>query len=297
MEVSIDLNTDRSENVQYNNTEFPVYVRRELLSIYPNYSAASHWHDDVELVVVLTGYMLYNVNGNIVTLNQGQGIFVNARQIHFGYSDHNSECEFICVILHPVLLCTSPYIEQKYITPIIANNSFSYCVLHETEKWENNILESVRLMNDWVEDHSFPLQIQSLFYRIWTELYNHAPKEQKLPGKRTHQLTALKDMMEYIQRNYKSKIALDDIAVAGKVCKSNCCSIFRDYLKQTPIGYLTDYRLKRSIDLMNSTDMTIAEISYEVGFSGASYYTETFRRYYGSTPVEFRAGQKIIHAF
>lgn len=99
----IELNDDYSEAIRYDRPDYPIYVRRGTLSHYPNYAAPSHWHDDVELIAVLDGEMDYNVNGDITTLHPGQGIFVNSRQIHFGFSGSRTECDFICVILHPLL--------------------------------------------------------------------------------------------------------------------------------------------------------------------------------------------------
>jgi AraC-like DNA-binding protein len=288
MSLIIELKDDRSEKVRYNFLDYPAYIRFGILSQYQNYAAISHWHDDVEFIAVLSGKMLYNINGDIVELNDGDGIFVNSRQLHYGFSNDHTECEFICVLLHPLLLCSTQSIEQEYVTPIISNNSFSYWTLHMSMDWENNILDAVKQMYNCLNTSSPQLQIQSLFYQIWNILCEHAPQKQKQSNKRYHQLSSLKDMIGYIQKYYKGKISLDDIAIAGNVCKSKCCSVFRSYLNQTPISYLTDYRLKKSIDLMNSSDMSITEVSYEVGFSGASYYAETFHKQFGCSPSEYR---------
>lgn len=74
MSVLIELKDDRSEKVQYDDTAYPIYIRRGILSYYPNYTAPSHWHDDIELIAVLDGEMDYNVNGEITTLQKGEGI-------------------------------------------------------------------------------------------------------------------------------------------------------------------------------------------------------------------------------
>ena len=39
---------------------------------------------------------------------------------------------------------------------------------------------------------------------------------------------------------------------------------------------------------MRQTDLTILEISLAVGFSGASYYAEVFRKRFGQSPAEYR---------
>ena len=84
--LSLEMRDDRSEKVRYDYTDYPIYIRRALLSSYPGYAAPTHWHDDIEFIAVLSGEMQYNVNGEIVTLAENEGIFVNARQMHFGFS-------------------------------------------------------------------------------------------------------------------------------------------------------------------------------------------------------------------
>ena len=71
------------------------------------------------------------------------------------------------------------------------------------------------------------------------------------------------------------------------ICKSNCSVLFHKYVCQTPISYLTRYRLNQSINLLFHTDMSITEISYEVGFNSTSYYSEMFKKYYHCTPREY----------
>ena len=112
---------DDSENVNYNVKGYPVYIRKSCLSRYPNYSCISHWHEDLEFIIVLSGSMRYNVNGEIIDLMEGNGIFVNSRRFHYGYSENATECEFVCILLHPSLFCVNEYFENLYINPIIGN--------------------------------------------------------------------------------------------------------------------------------------------------------------------------------
>lgn len=72
------FNMDSSETVAYNNPLFPAYVRRGFLSAYPDYSAVSHWHIDMEFIMIKKGSMVYNVNGELVSLTEGSGIMVNS---------------------------------------------------------------------------------------------------------------------------------------------------------------------------------------------------------------------------
>lgn len=289
MKTEIDVKNDRSEKVTYNTPDFPAYVRKGILSTYPNYSAISHWHDDIEFIYVLSGQMQYNINGKNILLKSGEGVFVNTRQLHYGFSAEHEECIFICVLIHPFLLCASPFVEQNYIIPVLQNECMPYLILHKENVFENHILEFVKEIYDQSTSATFALRIQDLFFRIWDNLVSLSGHAEKKKAPHNQNLTILKEMIRFIYKHYSEKISLTDISHAGKVGKTTCCAIFQKYANETPISYLTGYRLKKSIELLLTTDKTISEICFEVGFSGASYFTETFRKSYACTPTEFRS--------
>ncbi len=65
------------------------------------------------------------------------------------------------------------------------------------------------------------------------------------------------------------------------------------YFSQSPNLYLNQYRLTKSAELLRETTMSITEIALSTGFSGASYYAETFRKWAGISPGEFRKNSKL----
>ena len=52
--------------------------------------------------------------------------------------------------------------------------------------------------------------------------------------------------------------------------------------------YIRELRLEKAAKLIKKTDLSIAEISYQVGFSSASYFNKAFRKYYGIAPGEYK---------
>ena len=55
----------------------------------------------------------------------------------------------------------------------------------------------------------------------------------------------------------------------------------------SPNELLRVVRLKKASSLLASTEKTIAEITYEVGFSSPSYFTRCYKDYFGESPTEF----------
>lgn len=287
--VRVDIRKDGAENVKYDYDGYFAYVRRGLLSSYPGFAADSHWHDDLEFISVLSGDMYYNVNGEIVHLDAGQGIWVNARQLHYGFSPEHTECDFYCVLLHPMLLCASQQIDRDFISPIVSDESLPYILLDGQTLWQEQILEAIQFIYECRESPFAPLHIQSLFYQIWGLMSENFQNVSRKRGVNDRRLSILKDMLSYIQDNYSSRVTLNDIAAAGNVSSSTCLVIFKKYLRDTPANYLIRYRLKKAMELLQKSNLSITEIAFDTGFRGASYFAEAFRKNCGCSPSEYRA--------
>lgn len=283
----VDINDDRSEKVRYDYPEYSVYLRKSTLSDFQNYTAVSHWHDDIEFIYILSGEMEYNINGEVILLKENCGVFVNSRQLHFGFSSKRKECEFLCVLLHPIMLCFSSAAEKDFVLPVISNDSMPFILLEPDNKWQKEILNCIKQMFENSDDKGFVMKVQSLFARIWSVILNHMPliDSEKQNG---NQLSTLKNMVGYIQMHYKEQISLAQIAASGNVSQSKCCILFKKFLKKTPIIYLTEFRLSKGAELLKTTDMTVTEIAYATGFNGSSYFAECFKKQVGMSPSKFR---------
>ena len=292
MSIQIPINSDLSENVEYNNPNFPAYIKPGILSLYMDYKAVSHWHDDLEFIVILEGKMSYEINGERIEISQGEGLFINSRQLHNGFSDEKQECKFICIVLHPSILCANEWFENKYIRSLLYKNELEYIILKEEVSWQKRILDLLIDMYQSVDDELIYFKVQQSFFEICEIIFRNKDICVNSHNFNSLKLNTLKDMIGFIQKNYNKKITLIDIASSGNCCKSKCSAIFKELLKQSPNQYLIDYRLDRSRNLLLSTDKTILEIAIEVGFNSSSYYCEAFRKKYSTSPTQYR--KKLI---
>ena len=55
--------------------------------------------------------------------------------------------------------------------------------------------------------------------------------------------------------------------------------------------FITTERLKLALPLLKNSNTTISEIAYEVGFNSPSYFSTCFKKYYHTTPDEYRSSQ------
>lgn len=92
----------------------------------------------------------------------------------------------------------------------------------------------------------------------------------------------------YIDKHYMENLDLDEIAQQSYLSKYHLVREFSRYIGCTPMVYLTERRLAEAKSLLSSTNMSILDISTEIGFSSASYFTQRFKASCGMTPLRFR---------
>ena len=285
--TNIILNSDASEKVDYNVPKFPAFIKKGQLSNYPNFRAVSHWHDDLEFIMILDGQMNYDVNGQKSTLHTGEGIFLNSRCFHYGYSDAKTDCLFICILLSPQLLSINDYIIQNCLNPIIKNKHFSFQKLSPAIQWQNSVLLDLEMLYENTTDKIQPFTIlekTAHIFQLLSENMRFLPDYDK----NEDNILALTAMIGYIQKNFANKILLKDISSAGNCCKTKCTALFQKYLNCSPILYLNQYRLEKSVFLLKNTSMSITEIAYACGFSNTSYFCISFRQNYNVTSNKYR---------
>lgn len=289
MAVRFNLKQDFSETVNYIIPQYPIYIRRAVLSEYHNYSAVSHWHEDIEFIYILSGEMQYDVNGEIVTIHEKEGIIINSRNFHYGYSETRKECEFICIIIHPSLFSGNNYVKEKYITPFLECIELPYILL-TNEDWHKQILQDIYSLHSLNQsEESFFLKSQVFSMHIFEIIYENTKDRLHEYGQNSNYiLMRLREMVHYIQVHYSEALSLENIAKVGKMGKTSCTTVFKTYMHTTPIEYLITFRMAQSVSLLTETDKSITEIAHAVGFTDSSYYSKYFKKYYGITPRNMR---------
>ena len=81
---------------------------------------------------------------------------------------------------------------------------------------------------------------------------------------------------------------VSELAAAMNMSRS---SLLRKIKKQTNLSasqFIRNIRLEQAKELLAGTEMTVSEISFDVGFSNTSYFVKCYREYFGQPPGEFR---------
>ncbi len=88
--------------------------------------------------------------------------------------------------------------------------------------------------------------------------------------------------IKFIQFNYSHDISVDDIAKAVGVSRSHLYRVFMANVGQSPIDYLTNYRVSEACSLLKNSGLSIAEIAVSVGFFDQFYFSRVFQKGQGA---------------
>lgn len=91
----------------------------------------------------------------------------------------------------------------------------------------------------------------------------------------------------YISDHLTDKLTLENVAYAVHLSPIYFHNCFKKATGKTLHTYIEEKRIEKSVFLMQTTDMTLAEIAYACGFSSQSYYSYAFKRHMKKTPRKY----------
>ena len=98
----------------------------------------------------------------------------------------------------------------------------------------------------------------------------------------------VKRCMYYVDKNFRYKIYLEDIADSLNISPSYLSRLFHSETGEKLQDYISRIRVEKSQNLLLYSDMSLSEISEYVGFPNQSYYGKMFRKYMSTTPRLYR---------
>ena len=102
----------------------------------------------------------------------------------------------------------------------------------------------------------------------------------------------LDEVMNYIEKHYaEEELSLNLLASHVNFSPNHLSMIFSQQTGKSFIKYLTEYRMQKAKELLRCTGKRSSEISVEVGYKDAHYFSYLFKKTQGMTPTQYRGGK------
>lgn len=100
--------------------------------------------------------------------------------------------------------------------------------------------------------------------------------------------TYVNHTLDYIENNYFRNIKISDIADYIGINRSYLTSCFKKSMNMSPHRYLLEYRMKKAENLLLSSNKSINQISFEVGYEDSLAFSKVFKNFTGMSPKSYR---------
>ena len=139
-----------------------------------------------------------------------------------------------------------------------------------------------KIYKEWQnKDFGYKVLIKSLLYEIFGRVLReekHKPYYQKI-----------EESVKYLRKNYcNPDLSTVEIAKISKMSESYFRSIFVEIYGMSPKAYITELRLKKADELLQYTNLSIAEIALKTGFRNQQYFCNFYKNYKNMSPNKFR---------
>lgn len=222
---------------------------------------------------ILNGSFTYVKDGKHVTARKGDTVILDCYKPHEYYTNDSFESVWIHI-----------------------SGANSTDIFNEIESIEGNLIKckDVQHLRKLLfrvfesmkgETPTTELNYSLDIYKIFTELLN--PQSAKTKGEISYEDSVHK-VKEYIAENLNENITIKDLAKLVNMSSSHFSRVFKQQTGFSPYDYILISRLNRAKYLLQTTNMTIASVAYEVGFNSESNFIYFFTENEGISPGKFR---------
>lgn len=251
-------------------------------------SGYNHSHDYIELLYIYAGVGNYEINGICYPVETGKLLIINPGVNHANIvTDKNHPLVILAlgftdIHLKGMIENTISFPDQ---TPVLATsqelrNHITKLFFHMLAEKEQNFPGKYDMMRCYLN--------QILLYIIRS--YTKAPERNNQLSFVSHRKNHIvKTIIDYMEENYQEKISLEGIASNMYLSPIYISKLFKEETGESPIHYLIQIRLQKSIQLMKEhPEYSIKKIAQEVGYDDAYYFSKIFKKHMSQSPKDYR---------
>lgn len=277
----------------FDNFRFPVNC--EKLSFQAGESLfPPHFHEHFELLYIVGGSA--NIRGiRDHVMNAGDTAVFNPKVMHTGTAI--TDVDYYYFMLGKVFFSEMKdgVCNEKYINGIFLNQTIFHESLHDGGLLPY-LEKTASLLRDQPPGYELLIssQVYALVYQLLTCHVNTAINAEQYDTqiKNTYRML---DVLEYINDHYTEKISLEDIADHININKYYLSHIFKEFYKKSIWEYITQARLSHAEKLLRSSNLSITEIAFQVGFEDSNYFTRIYKKYKAVSPSRIRKTAQMPH--
>lgn len=253
-----------------------------------------HWHDYVEILSVVKGNYVIEINLQEQTLKEGDLCILNSGEPH-QITGLKADTVHDAILFAPQILDFSyeDEWEEQYMEPFLNQTLMFKNILHPEDAGYREIRDVIqKAVNAGLEQApGWYVTCKLLMLEIFRLAACHRllrPAKEVVSAASTRKIARYKTIVTYMEKHYQEPLSLEQLSGLISCNDQYLCRFFREIAGVSPIRYLISYRLEQACSLLARTSQPVTDIALECGFENISYFIRKFREEKGCTPREYR---------
>ncbi|MCR5109230.1 MAG: AraC family transcriptional regulator, partial [Lachnospiraceae bacterium] len=278
-EQKFETNENRMELFPKDSSVLPCICKYVDLKKYVGNRVPWHWHKFSEINFIIQGTGIVHVSDREYEIKQGEALFISSNTLHsFDVSEKGEYPLYYTIFFEDEFLTggVNSIFSQKYFLPVTTCHELqSYPIRPENSegiRMLNSLINIIDLFKE--EPFGYEFSIRTALSDFWLMFFRITEDIRKESGHFTAvEEGRIKQMLKYIEDNYREKVLLDDIADAAGISSRECGRVFSETVRMSPIEYLNRYRIRVAAGRLAESDDPISIIAEECGFLSDSYFS------------------------
>lgn len=229
-------------------------------------------HNITEIMAVVSGKGLFNVDGNRHEVKKGDLFIVNADTVH---NEESLSYDFGVYIIGIENYSLGALSKQKSYNGGDRVSYYAEQIVKDYESKGKLFVDNANLL--------FSLIINEVLF-----LSSAIP----VPSVKRGSNELINSVKKYLDGHFLEDITVKSLSEKFFINKTTLMHAFKKSVGVGVYDYVIKKRLQESKNWLKISSMTVAQISERCNFSNPSYFVQYFRKVYGVTPIEFRKGEE-----
>lgn len=235
-----------------------------------------HAHSYTELFYITGGDGRFQIDDEQFPVQAHQLVIVNPNIIHTELSYEAHPLEYIVLGIEGLEISIPGTNEDRYcVYTFSAMNKVLDCMCSILQEMQNRETEHLIACQAYMD--ILVVQLMRNTGTSMTQVSDSSPTNRQCAAIR-----------RYIDSHYKEPLTLDLLAAEANVNKYYLAHAYKQTYGISPISYMIARRIREGKRLLVETDLSLSQISGILGFSSASYFSQSFRKAEGISPLEYR---------
>ena len=254
------------------NPLLPFRINRGTTHRRANQPPLPNWHENTEFLFCIAGSGYFYCNGKDYAVTPGDMVVANSEMLHYVATDDTME--YCCLILDRNFclengIPTTKLIFQELIRdPQLTDSFLNIYAARDRYQQTGAFYEAAAI-------RATVLEFLCMLCRDHIVAHTHAAAP--------HRGEAVKTAVIYIRKHLAEPLTLDEIAHHAGVNKHYLSRLFKESLGKTVFETVRVLRCNEARHRIEE-GFSVTEAAHSCGFENLSYFTRTFKQYYGILP-------------